>query len=390
MQRQYAFSKIVLCALVVLLSVMNVFEPLMGNSIVATAVTALTLLSFFTVNAWNGLLYSNKIVKLFLLLVVTWIYTIATSIIGKNASTLTRAQIICYCALLTGFCAYYHLKEKSFLVLKVYCLVMMVSGAYYMVVYAEGGAYEYALKNNFSPMLLSSVIIIFFLRKKLFKRQLFAWAMLIFQMVVIFSTKCRSVALTTLILIVACALYYVYTNVKSGKLKGGFILTFTALTVLIVSFWNQIWETVYNGLRLGILEESGAEKYSANRLPMIEYGLEKWTDSFRNFIIGAESGTYVECFYIDTLTYRGIIGVTLFVAAFITILVMLGKELNRLKDKDNQIVKMGLGVFVASLFIALFEAGAPFVQGSTYFIVWFCVGIAFAYPVFTEKGAEEC
>ena len=49
--------------------------------------------------------------------------------------------------------------------------------------------------------------------------------------------------------------------------------------------------------------------------------------------------------------------------------------LKNTRDENKNVAVVGISVFVAALIIGVFEAGAPFVQGSTYFIMWFLVGV---------------
>lgn len=247
------------------------------------------------------------------------------------------------------------------------------------------GAYRYALKNNYSPMVLFAVIIMTVLVDDIFTYKIVTYAAIVFQLFVVFNTKCRSVALTTLILAAIFFLSILVRNMRIYVSKKAFLMT-VFIVFLIIIFRQQIYDLVYNGLRLSILVESGSEKYSANRLPMIYRGLSLWKQNMPSILFGATEGGYVECFYIDTLTYRGCLGLLFYVGFFSTILKKL--YLSAKCDPDNRIIMMAILLLVASLIIAVFEAGAPFVQGSTYFIVWLVAGMALgAVPV--ANGFEQ-
>ncbi|MCD8314349.1 MAG: hypothetical protein LUD44_01735 [Firmicutes bacterium] len=377
MERQYSFSKFLLCILVAILAVMNVFTQLMGSSAVSLAVTFLTIALFVLNNAWNELQENIHVNQIVLLFAAVIIYSFISGFIGKNYQQMLRAEVICFASLLIGSSFFYIYKKEIYIALKTFCFFITISCIYYMFTYSSLGAYGYALKNNFSPMILFSVLILHTLRKEWFRHQAIAWIVILFQIFVIFSTDCRSVAVTTLAFIIWFGIQAL-RKIKSSS--RNYLLGAVFIVVLIFVFRNQLSDLIYSGLRLGILEESGAEKYSANRIPMIINGMTLWSESVFNVVFGASSGSYVECFYVDTLVYRGFIGLVAFVALFIKIIKELIYCISSTVTEYFDFSKIGLYVFIAGLMIGIFEAGAPFVQGSTYFIMWFLIGTTFSCP----------
>lgn len=372
------FSRIIIYVLIAILAVMNVFGNLMGNSIVARAVTLLMLAAFIGFESWNGLLKSKMrtVVVWFLFLIL---YCIFSSILGKDYIQMIRALIICMSAVLIGYSMMTYYGESFIVFFRIFCIMMLFSGIYYIMFYWNLGAYGYSLKNNYSPMVLFTIIIMTVLVDDIFPYKIVTYALIIFQLFVVFNTKCRSVALTTLIAAVIFALNILVRKMGRYVSRRTFFGTILFVSLIII-FHKQIYDLVYSGLRLAILEESGREKYSANRLPMIYSGLSLWKQSIFSILFGVTEGGYVENFYIDTLTYRGCLGLLFYVGFFSTILKKL--YLSSKCDHSNKIILMAIVLLVSSLSIAVFEAGAPFVQGSTYFIVWLVVGMALgAVPV---------
>lgn len=377
MERQYSFSKFLLCILVAILAVMNVFTQLIGSSAVALAVTCLTIALFVLNNAWNELQENIHVNQIVLLFAAVIIYSFVSGFIGKNYQQMLRAEIICFASLLIGSSFFYIYKKGIYIALKTFCFFITISCIYYMVTYSSLGAYGYALKNNFSPMILFSVLILYSLRKEWFRHQTIAWVVILFQIFVIFSTDCRSVAVTTLAFIIWFGIQALRKIRSSSR---NYLLGVILVVALIFVFRNQLLDLIYSGLRLGILEESGTEKYSANRIPMIINGMTLWSESVFNVVFGASTGSYVECFYVDTLVFRGLIGLVAFVVLFIKIIKELIYCISTTNTEYFDFSKIGLYVFIASLTIGIFEAGAPFIQGSTYFIMWFLIGATFSCP----------
>lgn len=374
MQQQYALSKNVICVLVVILAVMNVFPSLMGNSIVSIMVTVLMFFAFIAINAWNGIYVSNKMFSIVFGFVLVFVYSILSSYFGKEYLQAVRAEVICFCSLLIGISIYRVVRNNIVGILRVYCLAMFISCIGYLIFWSSKGAYGYVLKNNFSPMILFSVLILFHMKGVIFRHKLVNYGILLFQLFVIFMTNCRSVALSSCILIFAFLIKEILRLFKQG-VNRNYFFGVALLVIIVFIFKDQIWQIIHDGLRLSILEKSGAEKYSANRLPMIVNGLSLWSKNLLTMAFGAPSGGYVECFYIDTLTYRGIVGLGLFCTYFISVIRNMILGLKNTRDENKNVAVVGISVFVAALIIGVFEAGAPFVQGSTYFIMWFLVGV---------------
>lgn len=374
MQHQYALSKNVICVLVAILAVMNVFPPLMGNSVVSITVTVLMFLAFIAINAWNGMFVRNKIRLIALRFVMVIIYSALSNYFGKEYPQAIRAEIICFCALIIGISIYRKLQNSLTDILRVYCLAMFISCIGYIIYWSTTGAYGYALKNNYSPMILFSVLILFHMKDDLFKQKLITYGILLFQLFVIFSTNCRSVAFSTCFLLMCFLLKHISQLIK-WRVNRNYFFGVILFAIIVFVFKDQLWKIIYDGLRLSILEESGTEKYSANRLPMIANGLRLWSENPLTMLFGASSGGYIECFYIDTLTYRGIIGLGLFLSYFASVLRNLFFSYSKTCKENKNLAGLGISVFIAALLIGVFEAGAPLIQGSTYFIMWFLAGV---------------
>lgn len=365
-------TKLMLSLLVMLFPIINVFPPLIGNGIISLALMCIMFLTFAFSEAWNSVLNSKLSITIVLSLLIL-IYSICTSISGIDYSQMIRGFLICILAMFIGFSVAKNYVDIILPVFRVFCTVISISGIYYLIAYRNIGAYDFALKNNYSPLLLFSVIILYIFRENIFKLKFVTYLMILLQLIVIFSTNCRSVAITTLIFIAIFAVVN-FCKIFKNQFTVASLIYFVAFVVLIIFFSEKIFDLVYSGLRLEILEESGTVKYSANRLPMIDRGLNLWLHDYSTFFFGATSGGYVECFYIDTLAFRGIIGLLLYLLFFINII----RKIFIIKTKLQHLKLIGLLVLLASLVIALFEAGAPFIQGTTYFIVWFLVGISLA------------
>lgn len=376
----FNFSRIIIYGLIAILAVMNVFGNMMGNPIISKAVTILMLVAFIGFESWNGLL-EPEMRTIFIWFLLLILYCIFSSVLGKNYTQMIRALIICMSEVLIGYSMMMCYGENFTTLFRIFCVMMLFSGIYYIIVYMNLGAYGYALKNNYSPMVLFAIIIMTVLVDEIFHYKIVTYALIVFQLFVVFNTKCRSVALTTLILAVIFVLNILVRKMGRYVSKQAFWMTILTVSLVII-FRRQIYDLVYNGLRLAILEESGSEKYSANRLPMIYSGLSLWTQNLQSIIFGATDGSYVECFYIDTLTFRGILGLLCYVGFFSTILKKL--FLSTKHDPGNKIILLAILLLVSSLIIAVFEAGAPFVQGSTYFIVWLVVGMALGVVSVTD------
>ena len=365
-------TKLMLSLLVMLFPIINVFPLLMGNGLVSLAIMGIVFLTFAFSEAWNSFLNSKLSITIILSLLIL-VYSVCTSISGINYSLMIRGFLICILALFIGFAVAKNHIDIIFPVLRVFCTVISISGVYYLIAYRNIGAYDFALKNNYSPLLLFSVIILYICRDSIFNLKFITYLMIFLQLIVIFSTNCRSVAITTLIFIAVFSVVSFYKIFKN-QFTVASLIYFVIFVVLIIVFSEKISDLVYSGLRLEILEESGTVKYSANRLPMIERGINLWLRDYSTFFFGATSGGYVECFYIDTLAFRGSIGLFLYLLFFINII----RKIFIIITKLHYLKLTGLLVLLASLVIALFEAGAPFIQGTTYFIVWFLVGISLA------------
>lgn len=259
-------------------------------------------------------------------------------------------------------------------VLKIFTAVCTFSCVYYLLNFDTTLIYGYQLKHCLASNILVSFLLLLF--KNVFSNSKLRIILLALHIYTIFALHSRS---TIVGLIASCAIalvLYRSTIIETIKNRKYFI-AFVILVLLIIAFTPRIKQIIITGLRLDTIQSIGIERYSADRIPMVNQGFVYFVG---NELFGianqgiAQHNFYIESFPIDILIQLGIIGFFLYFIWFALVIRGLSGKLN--VTCNNSISKI---VFIAMFSIGLFSANAPMGPGSAYAFAWVIIGTGWKY-----------
>ncbi len=249
--------------------------------------------------------------------------------------------------------------------IKIYVYISAFSCLYYRSNYDVSVVYGFELKHSMAANVIFAMWIII-TKRYIFPKYMW-FIVLALHIFAILNLNSRS-AIVSMISGLLFLAYFkridIYTFCK--RHKSIFLFSIVILLIIIPFVLSVLSEA----LRLDVLNERGAESYSADRIPMIIEGLDYYTLDYFLFGIYGESilpkEFYIECFPLEIVIKYGVFGGFFY---FLWLYIV-----------SNNIIKKGKDAILAilclvSLFvISLFTQHAPIGPGTAYSFGWLIVG----------------
>lgn len=255
------------------------------------------------------------------------------------------------------------LMHVSYISLPIICGILYFT--YFQNYDVTDRVYGYEGKNSIAQILLTCVVLIFFLSKPTnLLLRICKITLILFAVYVIFLLKSRATTLG-LLLIIPAVLYLKLYRIKENI----FILIVFLIIVVIVSlvFFSENIDFFVSNFLLAGRESSDLNDLSSGRLQ--QYFRLKSLQT--NFLLGrGNSALFIESFPLNQLMKFGILG-----SIPIFFFLKLAAKFTWLTRNDNSPLILSFTcIFCSYYFNGIFEGEAPFGPGTKCFMLWFLLG----------------